>query len=176
MGTPKRKNPSDFQSYFSNYYTADRYFQAFKTLRQSKYRKLMNTYPFLFDARLSFQFLSILRLCNFVYPRSHIVLSKLINTITDKGKKEKAEMLFKTLTSSQYSKPLFNLRDKYISHRDKDWMFHDTDFPIDIFEMYLRVSKQVLEIVCADYNISFPESDYNMVDSIKMLFSNLEHS
>jgi hypothetical protein len=46
----------------------------------------------------------------------------------------------------RYIDNLFNLRDKYVAHRDHDWHSFSQDFPDDIFNIYLKEIESILEV------------------------------
>lgn len=131
--------------YLSNLNKTHKYFSYHKELSRQDYKIIKEKYAIIFDAQQSFYFRSILYLCNFLKP-GDLYLGNLLNSYSPSEEiHKKITANIKGIKTNTYFKNLFNLRDKWISHRDKNWAMHSQDFPDEVFELYFNIVKDSID-------------------------------
>jgi len=167
--------PKHWQSYLSVLNTIKRNRTYIKELNSPQLNKLIAKSPFLCDSKRSLHFLSVVYICNYLNKKSHLSLIKLINSINDINKKKELEYLLQTITLDKHYKNIFNLRDKYISHRDKDWFNFETKLPDDIISIFVNLIEKIIEEVFKFHSLPFSVNDFNEeYNSIRTILSTIK--
>lgn len=141
-----QNNKLDIHGLWTNLYKANKYFLYYKELIKEDYKTVRDKYPLVGDAQQTFYFRAILHLCNFLRKREHLYLGRILEVITDEENSKRVSASIKVMETDPHFENLFNLRDKWIGHRDNDWYLSSQIFPDETFERFLMTIKDILEM------------------------------
>jgi len=141
-----QSNKSDIHGLLTNLHKANKYFLYHKELSNHCYKKTSDKYPIISDARQAFYFRAVLHLCHFLNKKEDLYVGKIVNAATNERIKEEIANKIQYLETDSHIKLLFNLRDKWIGHRDNKWYLSPQNFPDETFEFYLKTIKEILEL------------------------------
>lgn len=143
------------QKYISNFNILERQYLYYSEMSKLLEDNSIKKFNFLYDANRNYKFSAVVHLCNFLHNRSDICIVKLVKNLPESNKKDNLLFLCNSLIKEPHCKRIFNLRDKYISHRDDNWFKFDLDCPDGILEIYINTIKKILQEIFQSHKLSF---------------------